>query len=431
MKERREERRTMPVIVIDPGHGGENLGGEYGNFTEKTITPIVANAMKEQLEKYEDVTVYLTHEEDVDMSLKERADFAKSVNADFLFCLHFNLSVHHNLFGAEVWVPSTGELYSKGYAFAEIQMKEMTDLGIYSRGIKTKLNDRGTDYYGILRECTADGVPAALIEHCHLDHAKDAFAVANGEESFKELGRRDAEAVAKYFKLHSTELGVDYSDYQVSEIPIPSQAVRPDESEPEVNEIELVSLDTELGRATVRMKAVDSDGYIQYYMYSLDGGNTYTELKEWPRPEVWNRSVDTIEFECELPFDRQIEIKTTAYNGFDKTTESNGIVIDAIEDPERLKLEEEERLRKEQEKEQLQEQQQEQQQQEQEEKPQTYQDVDYQEVIAQTEVKADYEPRTSAGIVAISVSGILLVMIFLLFILAKSLKRLKRHNKRH
>ena len=413
----------MPIIVLDPGHGGENLGGEYGNFTEKNITPIVANAMKEQLEKYDDVTVYLTHEQDVDMSLKERADFAQSVHADFLFCLHFNLSVNHNLFGAEVWVPSTGEYYSKGYSFAEIQMQEMTDLGIYSRGIKTKLNDRGTDYYGILRECTADGVPSALIEHCHMDHHKDAFALAKGEESYKELGRRDAEAVAKYFGLRSTELGVDYSDYQVSDIAIPTEAVRPDDSEPEVNEIELVSLNPELGKATIRMKASDSNSYIQYYMYSVDGGNTYSELMEWPRTEVWNKSDEEIEFECEVPYDKPIELRTAAYNGFDMFTESNCISVEAIPDPERLRLEEEQRLLEEAQK-------------AQEDTTVEQSDVEtteYQEVIAQIDgtQQQGVSSKPSAGILAVTIFGIVVLISLLMFILAKNLRRLKKRNKRH
>ena len=110
------------IIVIDPGHGGENLGGEYGQYREKDLTPIVAEAMKEELEKYEGVEVYLTHDSDVDMSIKDRAAFAGEKNADFLFCLHFNMSVNHNLFGAEVWVPATDTYYSKGYSFAQIQM---------------------------------------------------------------------------------------------------------------------------------------------------------------------------------------------------------------------------------------------------------------------------------------------------------------------
>ena len=35
------------VIVIDPGHGGENRGGEYEQYVEKEMNPIVAGAMKE------------------------------------------------------------------------------------------------------------------------------------------------------------------------------------------------------------------------------------------------------------------------------------------------------------------------------------------------------------------------------------------------
>ena len=68
---------TMPVygaepvvVVLDPGHGGENLGAEYNGYTEKDMTMIVATAMKEELEKYEGVEVYLTRDVDKDMSLR-------------------------------------------------------------------------------------------------------------------------------------------------------------------------------------------------------------------------------------------------------------------------------------------------------------------------------------------------------------------------
>ena len=138
-------------IVIDPGHGGENLGGEYEDYTEKEMTMVVARAMKEELEQYEGVTVYLTRDGDQELSLDERCEFAERVGADFLFCLHFNMSEHHTLFGAECWVSAFGENYSKGYGFASVEMELLQELGLYSRGIKTRLNDRGTDYYGIIR----------------------------------------------------------------------------------------------------------------------------------------------------------------------------------------------------------------------------------------------------------------------------------------
>ena len=75
------------VIVIDPGHGGDEEGGMYDSFVEKELTLVTAKAMKEELEKYEDVTVYLTRDDDRKMSLEERVAFAKEVQADFLFCL--------------------------------------------------------------------------------------------------------------------------------------------------------------------------------------------------------------------------------------------------------------------------------------------------------------------------------------------------------
>ena len=77
------------VVVIDPGHGGENLGTDYLPVPEKYYNMQVALFMKQQLETYKNVEVYLTHTEDVDMSLKDRAVFAQNVGADFLFSLHF------------------------------------------------------------------------------------------------------------------------------------------------------------------------------------------------------------------------------------------------------------------------------------------------------------------------------------------------------
>lgn len=324
------------VIVIDPGHGGENLGGQYEQYIEKELNPIVAQAMKEELEKYEGVEVYLTHETDIDMSIKDRAAFAKEKNADFLFCLHFNMSVKHDLFGAEVWVPAAGEYYSRGYAFAEIQMQEFTDLGLYSRGIKTRLNDKDQNYYGILRYCTQEGIPSVLIEHCHLDHTADQPFYQEGEEQLKEFGRMDATAAAKYFGLKSDILGVDYRDYPVSNISIPSDIVRPDGTAPEFCSIEVESVDQETGEAVVRIEAKDAESYIQYYSYSTNGGNSYSDLQTWPRPEAWNQSQDENRVTIQLPFDREIDLRVSAYNGFDKWTESNIVSIPAITDPQRL-----------------------------------------------------------------------------------------------
>ncbi len=319
------------VVVIDPGHSGENLGAQYDGYTEKEMTMTVALAMKEHLEKFDNIIVYLTHENDDNMSIKDRAAFAGKKNADFLFSLHFNASVKHNLYGAEVWIPAYEDFYVMGRQFAEIEMEEFAALGLYSRGIKTKLNNRDKDYYGILRYCSEEGIPSALIEHCHMDHAVDKAFYQKGEEQLKAFGRADAEAVAKYFGLSSEELSVDYSDYPLAEVESPreNEPVRPDMTPPENCEAELLSIDKKSGKASVRLKAYDSDSYMQYYDYSLDGGQTFSELQKWRRP-YWNQSDEEMVFQMQLPLEQEITLVVRAYNGFDGFTESEHLKISPI-----------------------------------------------------------------------------------------------------
>ncbi len=312
------------VVVLDPGHGGSNLGAEHEEYTEKEMTMIVAKAMKEELEKYEGITVYLTHETDMDMSLEERAAFAMEKNADFLYCLHFNMSEEHNKFGAEVWVSAFGDKYQKGYAFASVEMELLEQKGLYSRGIKTRLNDSGEDYYGILRHCTAMDVPAALIEHCHLDQENDR-EFYNSEEKMRQFGILDATAAAKYFGLRSEELGVDYSNYKNVEIPEPSVPVKPDTSEPDICVMEVENVDAQTGEVTVRVSAADYDSYILYYSYSYDGGETFSDLFRWEP-----RNADTLTFVMQVPSGTMPEAVVNVYNGYDRITESNHVSLPSM-----------------------------------------------------------------------------------------------------
>ena len=96
---------TDPVrIVIDPGHGGSNDGTKENEHLEKEMTMVTALAMYDRLSQFDNVEVFLTHTDDIDLSLKERAEYAASVNADFLFSIHYNASEYHTLFGSEVWI---------------------------------------------------------------------------------------------------------------------------------------------------------------------------------------------------------------------------------------------------------------------------------------------------------------------------------------
>lgn len=319
----------MYTVVLDPGHGGEALGGNPKGYLtddglsieEKDLNMILALAMKEELEKYENVEVFLTRTDDEDLSLNQRARFAAEKNADFLFSLHFNMSVKHNLFGTEVWVSAFDEFYAKGMTFGKIQIEAMKELGLYSRGVKTKLMEsKVADYYGIIRYCREEGVPCALIEHCHMDHKNDK-GYYETKEKLQELGRADATSVAKYFGLKSEILGVDYSDYKKEEVPVPSQIMAPDKTNPEVCMIKELSCNPETGDVEFALTGQDAESPILYYSYSLNGGITYSDLYPWQEGQ------DTIQVTVKIPSGRQMpHLVFRVHNLYDRITESNRIV---------------------------------------------------------------------------------------------------------
>lgn len=312
------------VIAIDPGHGGENLGAECNGYTEKNLTMIVALAMKEELEKYEGIEVYLTREGDKDMSLEERAEFAASRNADFLFCLHFNMSEEHNLFGSEVWISAFGEEYQEGYAFAGVEMELLEEMGLYPRGIKTRMNDKGEDYYGVIRHSTARGIPSALIEHCHLDQENDTPFYTSGEE-LEKLGILDATAVARYYGLKSEILGIDYGGWPKEEVPVPAGPVKPDLTKPDICTIDVDRADTETGDIEVSVYASDYDSYLLYYSYSWDGGRNFSDLQKWEP-----RNADILTFSMKAPPGTVPEVVVKVYNKYDIDTESNHVYLPSI-----------------------------------------------------------------------------------------------------
>lgn len=323
------------VIVIDPGHGGDNLGGEYEDYTEKDMTLIVARAMKEELDQYEGITVYLTRTDDTALTLEERCEFAAGVGADFLFCLHFNMSKYHTLFGAETWVSAFGEYYSKGRTFAAVEMELLKEMGLYSRGTKTRLNDEGVDYYGIIRHSTERNIPCVLIEHCHLDQENDQ-PFYDHKEKLEAFGRLDAEAVAKYYGLRSESLGKDFSSYRNISVPVPAQTMMPDLTEPEICMIDLIGQNMDTGDITLSVSAVDYDSGMLYYSYSYDGGQTFSDLQRWP-----DQARDTFELTINVPSGVIPQVVVNAYNGYDLYTASNTLSLPSMSYKTAAQLEEE------------------------------------------------------------------------------------------
>lgn len=310
-------------IVIDPGHGGENLGAQYNGYTEKYMTMVVANAMAEELRKYEGVEVYLTRTEDKDLSLQQRADYAKEVNADFLFCLHFNMSERHTLYGMEVWVSAFGNCYAEGKGFGELCLNELGTLDLYRRGVKTRLDDSSLDYYGIIRHCREYGIPSAIIEHCHMDNREDAGRFET-TEAMKRLGVLDATAAAKYYGLYSPTLGVDYRKYEKPKVKVPSEVMEPDSTEPVNVSLTCLRTKPETGEVNILLTGEDPESGLLYYDYSINGGLSYSGLQKW------GENGGELECTLKVPLDQDIALKCRIYNGYDLDTETETVEIAAL-----------------------------------------------------------------------------------------------------
>ena len=324
----RNKLNNETVIVIDPGHGGENKGADYNGLVEKSINMKTAEAMYEKLSKYENLKVYLTHTDiELDMSLAERAEYAKSVDADYLISLHYNASEDHSLYGTEIWIPSIGSYYVKGYQLADNIMNELTDLGINSKGIKTRIGDDGDEYYGIIRECENRGINAIIVEHCYLDNKNDSSYVKN-DSGFENFGRADAVGLAKFLGLKSSVTGEDYSSYQNVSVNEPQTRIYQDITPPDIKKVNVTNYDEKSKTLEFSIEAEDKDTYINYYSYSLDGGENFTELLLWNSQTNTTLNIGVANISDEILKDG-IRLVVRVYNIYDVAAESE--VIDVSE----------------------------------------------------------------------------------------------------
>ena len=94
--------KDMPVVVIDPGHGGTDTGAKGPNNTlEKSVTLNLAHVLAQQLKaRY---SVVLTRNGDYGLDHSGRTAVANHVKTDILISLHTGSSFIHNINGSAVF----------------------------------------------------------------------------------------------------------------------------------------------------------------------------------------------------------------------------------------------------------------------------------------------------------------------------------------
>jgi N-acetylmuramoyl-L-alanine amidase len=322
------------VIVIDPGHGGDDTGTQGGRIQERFMNLITAQALAARLNQYEGVTVYMTRSDnDTGLSLTERASYAKSVDADFVFSIHYNACFDHDRFGIEVYTSRISPYNGYGYQFGELLMHKYEDqYGIFPRGVKTRkgLKTEG-DYYTIISANIYREIPAVIIEHCFADGNIDAVHTASND-LFRSYGETDADAIAEYFGLKSSVLGMDFTGASDNLITADTgnfnDATFEDRTAPDSVKVTVTDIDPVENTISIHIEAVESDGMMMFYEISTDGGWTWSEPEIWPRCDTYTGSFDP-SFDVTLVFEEgyRPSIVIKGFNRYDGYTKSNQITF--------------------------------------------------------------------------------------------------------
>ena len=114
---------ALPVIVIDPGHGGVETGatGPSG-LHEKALALDLAQRLKTRLER-QGATVVLTRDDDRVLPLDERTAIANHNRAMLFISIHLNASKRKAAVGAETYFLASGATDDEARTLAGLENK--------------------------------------------------------------------------------------------------------------------------------------------------------------------------------------------------------------------------------------------------------------------------------------------------------------------
>ncbi len=167
-----KEDVKMHKVFLGVGHGGTDSGAVSGGFQEKDMTLRMALACRDELTRH-GVTVKLSRTTDENDPLTDEIKECNAFDPDLALDIHVNAGGGD---GFEAFHTLTG---GKGKILAQHIEAEVVKLGQNSRGIKTRANANGKDYYGFIRQTKA---PAVIAEIGFIDNPTDRAAFDSNTE---------------------------------------------------------------------------------------------------------------------------------------------------------------------------------------------------------------------------------------------------------
>lgn len=188
----------MAKVFIGVGHGGNDFGASK-YLVEKDVNLVMALACRDYLEN-NGVQVLMSRTKDENDPLTDEIKECNAFDPDLAVDIHNNAG---NGDGFEAYYYSGG---GTSKTLAENIEREIVSIDQNSRGIKTKLNSSGKDYYGFIRQIKA---PSVIVEGLFVDNATD-IQIADTVEEQKAFGYAYAKGILK-------TLGITPKDIQSSD----------------------------------------------------------------------------------------------------------------------------------------------------------------------------------------------------------------------
>lgn len=210
---------TKPfVLVIDPGHGGVDVGAVRGIFKESDITLKVAQKIQSiiQGEFSNNIEVILTRETNKSLSLENRVKVAEGKSADLFISLHANSSQASYVSGMEFYfkkgvyavkMPAIeastavkkiiGDLTSFGQTRQSLKFNQILQNQVKALGADSKTVIKRAPFF-VIEKTT---MPSALIEIGYISNLSEAKLLLTDERQ-QEIAETIVKSIYEY-KSHT------------------------------------------------------------------------------------------------------------------------------------------------------------------------------------------------------------------------------------
>lgn len=182
--------RVDRLLILDPGHGGDDLGAVAGGKMEKDIALSIARKVKTRLEKLGSAPVRLTRDSDAFIPLDQRVNESRDANGLAFVSLHLNKVRRKKLHGITVYAFGKDRFHIKSrrplhrppplaappkeVAAAGGQLAVSIVRSLRAQGLRVNPIERAAFY--VLKN---PSVPSVLIELGYLSNPKEAARLSD------------------------------------------------------------------------------------------------------------------------------------------------------------------------------------------------------------------------------------------------------------